>query len=634
LLARLVITLLLAVNSHAAQKNCGVYLYKLQKKVKEAVPKANQQRKNELHLTVKSNWKYKLAKFIGDEAMSNTMERAMHKMRIDPKLTIDAIWTKEFDKFEWLDVLENFSRSDIKTFLRLIENTSQNHLTFYENYTELINGLIKRKVLTFNEARAFLSKIENPNIMFTFSNARKQVFFDVDFSESQVSQIYDMLEKSNLSEEMKQEWSVLLLYKFPRQEVMDVFNKEIAELPNDPMYIELFSNYLDYLTGLKTKEASKVAKGVSSLLSTGVKKENYFSQMFSSRLLRKLKAGDPAIGFYRQEKRVNKLRNKLRDEKFKKYTKNNGTHLSKRQIIKIEEEVASESAHYRNVLNQCARNKNGLTKSKPKSAMEKRNTKRFTHFKIGAGLTLAAAMYSVNHWDEPERKELSEWHGKLGYDMFWTIVFAFTKAVIYTAKSTTFVGKYATTLFTGAGFDTLYSGGFEILFGIKASEAEEKYKELMKDPNFKKRVDELAKEFQEQRVAQKFVKYINEKFKGKSLPSGQNLLDAIETAEDLEKPEVKEAIIQLLTREMYEVSKENSLIKTGSKASDMWTFHRFWGTLSDVKSVALGLYIYNMLCRNAHNPGAAYFKASMVVIVDRIIHSAVYYATRERAIGE
>jgi hypothetical protein len=52
-----------------------------------------------------------------------------------------------------------------------------------------------------------------------------------------------------------------------------------------------------------------------------------------------------------------------------------------------------------------------------------------------------------------------------------------------------------------------------------------------------------------------------------------------------------------------------------------------------MKSIFLGLYLYNMLCKGSLDPAMSYAKAGAVVLIDNFIMRKVYFWTRKSFTG-
>ncbi|MBL7665131.1 MAG: hypothetical protein JNM93_08360 [Bacteriovoracaceae bacterium] len=630
----------LLVASVAQGDECNQFLhsqYIVKRKILENIPAANIYREKKRTFEARTNWSYKLSRVLGDKAMQSSMESALHEVRIDPKLAFDSIYRDTFDAFTWADILRTFSNAQAERFISHLSNLGENYLVFYKNFTQLTNLLIEKNILSYEQTVRILEAKNNELVFYSFSPIQRKVSFNLNYNEEFFRIVEGMIERSRLSPELKQEWSTMLLYKAQDAEILMAIDNNLQELPNYIGYVKLFSHFLDYLGTMKKEQALKVARNVQSLLKGGFKPEPLAQRILPVSIVTRLGYEDNTLAFFRQEKKIQNYENRIRKQYEKKYRQYYAGPDTKKMLNEIESEVHADTSFYRGILNQCSKNMRGIDKRSPRSQNYLRDAKRFRTFKILSGISLTTIMYSYFHWDSPEKSDItSNWYKKVAYDGVWSVYSALVGTSIVVAKSTSLLSKFMLKYLTSTAGDIPYSIGYEALVGVKDEDSLEKFNQIKCSADYKEQVGELVKEFEHKRLGRQIVDEVENVFRDKKLPSGQSLLDAIQTEEDLEKPEVKEAILELISQQVYEDSKENtsSYFKTGYRSFDVWWFQRHWGVIEDFKSVVVGLYVFNTICKNTQNPGKAYLAASVAVITEKLISRAAYYGIRKHVIQE
>jgi hypothetical protein len=565
--ARCVIAIIFFVST-ALANNCNE-IFGNQADFEKALKKANEKRAQKRHeeYNYKLDWRYQLAKLVGDKQMQKSIERVKNEVKIPATTHLSSIRSEEeFDKFAWLDILANFPKDKIENLLIELYFSSNQYKPFIENFTELINAMIDREIVSYKFLEKFLKDVNKvtPTIRFSFIPNQKKVYFYYNTAQYEIMKIKSMIERSALSTQMKEEWFTLLMYKYPGDEIIDIIDVSIKELPNDLNAIPLANEFLDYLTTLKKKERKRVAKGFSHLFDKEVKPVNWFQGIVPRKYRQKLRITDVTADFVTRQKKLNEYYANAYKKEILDISKVNGhTKFNKRQYKAAAERAAEKRGIYRDVLNQCMRNKNRLSSKEPKTLNDKKNTRRFTRFKVLTGMGITGGVYTWVHWDDPWEEETGEMAGRMGYEVAWVALFKAISAFVVTGKSLHWFYKYVIHYGVGSVTDIPYSSGIAFLFEENKEEIDKKIEQLMKDPNYKKRVEEMVEVYEKHGVIQKLHDFYLKKLKGIELPEGKSLLEELKSPKDLQRDEIRLALAQMFAQEIYLSKKKSDTVETG-----------------------------------------------------------------------
>ncbi len=624
----------------------------------KAKTKANQERAKTRSEDIQTDWKYRLALLLGDAQMAKTIEKSKNESQISKSINISSFrFSSEYNKFEWMDIIAQMPPGNAVYFLETLYQSSENFLPYAQRFSDLINGLIKRKTINYSDAKKMLEKFnsDGSRINFIFSNVLQETYVAPKQNHGVNLKISSMIKRSDLSSELKKEWSTLLIYNFPGDDILEALDAQLTTLPNEKLAIEFFKHFLDYLNTLKKSEQLNLIKGLSPILNktkssqwysliTGIEPTETKQSLLTSRAVERFLSHQQKIQEYKYQ-----IKNEILTKR--KKTNNNQT-LADSDITKIEEEAFRRASIYKQTLNQCRRNKNGLSKEEPLNKNDLKNQQRFRNFKVLMGLSITGGIYSWVHRDEPWGEFPSATPAikqqRLSYEMVWVAISKVISTFIISGKSLHFGQKYLYHYALGAVQDVFYSGGIALLFESNEEEIKKEIEMIQTDPEYKKKIEALVTKFEKEKTVERIFNKTIDFLKNQEVPKGKNLLEAIESEADLEKPEIEEALARLLSKQIYENSKKSDVVKTdikwidslkiptentGYAFSDLYSFHRKWGVIFDVKSLLLGLYIYNLLCKNADNPAMSYLQAGFIVIIDNIITRELYFEGRKQFVN-
>lgn len=258
--------------------------------------------------------------------------------------------------------------------------------------------------------------------------------------------------------------------------------------------------------------------------------------------------------------------------------------------------------------------------------------KNFTKFAIGLGITSTIGVYSYRNWD---KEKDNKWLGVLGLDIVTAAILSFVRSKLLASGSPLaekvtgsifglgFLGTVGSTYAVDGTLKYGFSKVYGSLLGMSDEEADAKLKEYFKDP---KRVESLEKLYLVLEKYNMHEHYIN------AIPKVSEAFANGEIGEDFfDDQEVKEFLIKGLIQSEYDENK--GFLSTGSHDSDLYLFDRIWFVPMTMRSVAVNLFIYKVLCVNGEKPINAFMKASAIAVAEQAIFTPLYYKAREWATG-
>ncbi len=597
------------------------------------------------------------------------------RKKISTDISISDV--KNLNEKAWKDLIKAVPFSYREQFVAeiILFNSSKNKFT--EEFTDTVNELIEAKAINYFSLKNEVKKIhlfdERPS--FLFSDEHQEVFLNHKMEPHLERKLIQMLERSELSAEMKKKWEFLFRSRYPGDKSFQIIEEQLrGVLPEEEEFLSVADELFEYLQALKPIYRQKVAKDIIPILSN--EKEfstNWLNEILSQKTRLILGIGERGYNFFKEQHILNNAfdehrrkltKKKIREKKLKqisgeqevsiktkarlvyqelvKKNKSQTVALTSFERQKILEEAYEYRYQLREIRNTCQRNSQGLSKKKKLTTNDKTNLSRFRKFKLFMSSSFLAGSYYYLNPDAPWLEEFpNEAHLRLELELRWLAVYELLNTHVISQKGMPLLPKYFTFFMIEAMKDFLYSGEIAYRFTGNDEEINREYQKLKESPYYKEKLEQLVKTYKEQEVARKIYYHVIDLLKSQKIPTGETLLEAVKTEEDLEKPEIEEAVSRLLGQEYYqnlrienskdspEFVKKLGTQNTGFAYTDLLTFNRKFGSISNMKSVLVGLYMFNMLCKNSLNPTLSYVKAGAVVILDNLLTKPIYYGARD-----
>lgn len=314
-------------------------------------------------------------------------------------------------------------------------------------------------------------------------------------------------------------------------------------------------------------------------------------------------------------------------ERFAKYEKK-----IKTKIAKASKWTPAEQERYRELYYGCrALRPNGV------NANAARDFKRFN---LSLGLGTLSASYAFYNMD---KEKDAMWYGKLAYDLGVTIMFSYVGSAIQTKPTDTQVTKSIKNYMSGrilGGTDIVI---YDPIFNTERKQAEARFENLKKDPEFKKKVDRLLAEYKKRGVYRKFKDALMARLKmlpSLSIGMEGHSIDNISgvdwnniTREDLEREDVQEVLVQAAMAQIYQES-TGEWIETSNIGLDRYAFNSVYYGVTIPKSIIQNYITYQMLCMGQDKPKAAFTKAILFNVAASFLTNQALFGFREKAINQ
>jgi hypothetical protein len=235
--------------------------------------------------------------------------------------------------------------------------------------------------------------------------------------------------------------------------------------------------------------------------------------------------------------------------------------------------------------------------------------------------------YAIARWEE--EKDF-EWFAKIGTEIGVGILLNYFGAKFQANQDTGFFSKIWKSYIFQAGSDVVITPVWDQLFGMKESDVEKRIEELKLAPDFEERVKKLYRFLDESKVFDQVSDKFKEYFSNESNSESINL-DTI-TPEDLDSEEVREMILELMAKELYE-EESGELIVTGNQMIDRYAFYRAYSVMTVPRGIVVSLAIFRVLCTSV-NPVQGVASAVGILLADRLIMRPIDYKVREWAINQ
>lgn len=419
--------------------------------------------------------------------------------------------------------------------------------------------------------------------------------------------IREGLDKFALNSKYRRLYMELFLESRLTEEEVEIFFNSLSVLPNGPKRYQLVMEYVQYTDTLFPK-GTKKALALSHHLMDGSWRTHKGFKKFINRQKK-------FHNFF--EKNIGKQLKKIQKE---------SPELTERQAKVAARKAAREKAdQFKQLYRGCYTK--GMTQE------HKAGGKAFTAFTISIAALSSGAFYTYANHDDPEFLT-AEFFGKMGYEMVGDGLWAALASWIFKDPEGGFLAK---SLKMYASDNVLIAADgltWEKLFAEGEEDALARIEELKNDPNFKEEMTKLVAHLERNKFMDKVKAKFGELLQEVRGKDDENLnidWDDI-TIEDLEKPEVQEALMEAALVEMYE--EESGELSLGTYGADRWGYYSMIGIPFMFLDTIVTTKIYHTMCMAPLNPKAAILKASLIFTAYSIFYDTIAYPMRKRLIGE
>ncbi|MCO4753235.1 MAG: hypothetical protein KC478_02080 [Bacteriovoracaceae bacterium] len=301
-------------------------------------------------------------------------------------------------------------------------------------------------------------------------------------------------------------------------------------------------------------------------------------------------------------------------------------------------QAAGEAGIFRKLLNGC----NGGGSAQLEAAKRK-----FKNFKWVLSFTGTPIFYLKNNWEDRENDEYF-WE-KLGQEMLMGFMFTYASNLIVTNTDKGFWSKYLEGYVKFAGLDVISTGSYDLLFGekgyaryfkqiysegpLRPSVIEEELEQLKNSPNFEQDMQELLGFLEEKSKSANTKNFLDKYF---NLSTYSSLEDDFKiTQEDLETEEAREVMLELLAERMYLANMGDwPVFQSGNKGADRWAFYRARNVLFDIKSMALNIAMFEIMCREPLGRIGSWGLVLGLLVGDWMVTGDWTYGVRREAINQ
>ena len=275
--------------------------------------------------------------------------------------------------------------------------------------------------------------------------------------------------------------------------------------------------------------------------------------------------------------------------------------------------------------------------------VNKNAAKDFKRFNLSLNLGTLAASYAFYNMDKDFD---AEWFTKLGYEVGITVLFSYVGGNIQTKATDTQIVKSLKSYFIGRIMGTTDILIYDPLFNDEDTRGEKAFVDLKKleenNPEFKKRIQELKKSYEERGLYRRYKDELISKLKqlphvGLGLKGDSRDENGIDwnnlTRSDLDKPEVQDILIAAAMAEVYQ-QRKGEWIESSNSGVDRYVFNSVFYGVQIPKSIVQNFITYQILCMGQDNPKLSFTKAVLFNVSANFVVNQVLYGYREKAINQ
>ncbi|MFZ4714450.1 MAG: hypothetical protein ACOYL6_12080 [Bacteriovoracaceae bacterium] len=535
---------------------------------------------------------FSFASFANCEAYFDDLNQKILARSLDQSLT----GTKAQSTF--LRELKNANEIDRLLVMNRLISLAGKDLKLADDFTHLLQGAWKENIFSQEEIQSIIMANTSERLVFDFNIEEGIISYQLNVGKKYLKALEQGLKKLKLPDEQSESLRWLLLNQNFTNDKLRFSLKKIYEsgiYKTDP---ELLESYLHYLRGKTPEVQQKLLEQMS-----GLNKSD--SQI-----------GPELKSFNQTMKKIKNYEERSLKEALKEADKRFPEKSLSERVEFAKTKAREKRRIYEHLNNGC--------KNKGPNPENKMAAKKFAKFKLLIVTTNSTAAYTYFNWDKDKNLE---WFSKLGYELGVSMIMSWVNSKIITNPNATYLQKVLANYGTYSISDIFSSLAYSKLFGNSNKKLDEELEKLKKDPDFEKKIKELHAFLEEQKVDQNFIEHFNHNF------TNVNLDPEKITPKDLDTPEMKEALLEVISDKMYEEN-AGKLLQTGSMAMDRYSFARLFSAYSVPKGIAISLWIYHILCMSSLNPQAAYLKATLIFMTDSMISNAIYYKLRRDGINQ
>ncbi len=278
---------------------------------------------------------------------------------------------------------------------------------------------------------------------------------------------------------------------------------------------------------------------------------------------------------------------------------------------------------------------------------------RFQKFAMIVTPISTASMFTYANYDElkdaitaEDKDRIYDWTKKLGYEVVLMSALNMVLAKVMSEPT----GSYFSKVWKGAASDIAFIKLDSIIYGKLFSASDEqmesKFSLLKSNDDYKQMLAEMQILLDKKSVYQKFKEDLFLSVQKVAPFIGQqdnenSLVDLSQVSkEEMEKSEVKDAILKAIALQMYiEDKNENgdalsTLIHTGDKGEDRMLFFLEVAPIYHSINVGVAALIYNTICMSKNDPAAGFRKAAIIYAAWSFGYNLFEFGARQHQIGQ
>lgn len=423
----------------------------------------------------------------------------------------------------------------------------------------------------------------------------------------QTKLIREGLDKFGLVSKYKKKYMELLLDSKMSEEEIEIFFSSLNHIPNQQKKFLLIEEFLAFNTTIFPKNRKKMLALSHHLMDGSYESHNGFKT------------------FRNRQRKFSSFELKDYEKELKK-AKTEFPSSSEGQVRRMAKKASKENAEkFKKLYRGC--NTKGMTQE------HKAGGKAFTYFTISIAAASSGAFYTYANYDDPEFLT-KEFFGKMSYEMVGDGLWAALASWVFKDPEGSFLGK-SVKMYLADNVLIMADGlTWEKLFAEGEDDAKARIQKLKNDPEFKEEMLKLVKTLERDKFMDKVSKKFGEVLTQLKLkePEAFGIDWENISKEDLEKPDVQEALMKAALMEMYE--EESGELSLGTYGADRWGFYSGLGVPFMFIDTLVTGKIYQTMCMAPMNPKAAILKASLIFTAYSIFYDTIAYPMRKKLIGE
>lgn len=547
-------------------------------------------------------------------------------------------WYEEFDA-NWM--LSTFSeKSELIESIRMLKAFLNNDPIFNKNLENFINQAISQNKIMFSEVKAIFREKNINKTLISFASlekgAKNSIRLKIADDPAALKAWLDINKSKKLSKFYQNEYQRILFSLDFTKEEFELLGKNYKPTGK----IDDLKRFEDYMDFIKYRNIDYRLKAIADIKNIHTPIGNV--------------SGTPATAFKEYKIKINEYRARREKFHFERHKKNNQGDVSEEKLLHAKLRAKHEASLYQKLLAGC--------KGNFKSPSLKSATRKFKNFKIASSLGFGMWGYTNANKDklDPNLSNFDQLKIELGlgdgikkvgddYDAYWYrrlmyeigsgLAFTWVNNLIITNPGMTAFKKGWSGYLKFSVMDGINAWGYDGAFAGDPKKVQEEFEKLRRDPNFQKRLEEILKEVYDKTSKNSVKKILDEHFNMSASTSKEDLEKI--TLEDLQSSEAQELIMELLAERMYLNSMGDiPLFQTGSTGTDRWFFYRLYNIPNTIKSVAVDLLIFRIMCMNSGSNSSkldtakAFLISLAIQLIDKRITTPILYEPRRKAINQ